>query len=89
MKIRTRLLLFLLPTFICSIALVSILLSYNWYREIVEGFRTRLKTASLTAATIQPTDEQLNRIKDRLQVTGLHFVPISPCLLYTSDAADE
>lgn len=77
MKIRTRLLLFLLPTVICSIALVSTLLSYNWYQEIVEGFRTRLKTASLTAATIQLTNEQLNDIKDRLQVTGLHFVPIS------------
>lgn len=32
MKIRTRLLLFLLPTLILSIALVSILFSINWYK---------------------------------------------------------
>lgn len=83
MKIRTRLLLFLLPTVISGIALVSTLLSYNWYQEIVEGFRTRLKTASLTAATIQPTQQELNRIKDRLQVTGLHFVPITSPTLQT------
>lgn len=34
MKIRTRFLLFLLPTFIGSIALVSSLLAYNWYASL-------------------------------------------------------
>ncbi len=35
MKIRTRLLLFLLPTLICNITLVSLLLGYRWFGEIV------------------------------------------------------
>ncbi|HSX14113.1 MAG TPA: HAMP domain-containing protein [Chlamydiales bacterium] len=34
MRIRTRFLLFLLPTFIGSIALVSSLLAYNWYSSL-------------------------------------------------------
>ncbi len=33
MKIRTRLLLFLLPALVCNIALVSMLLAYNWVGE--------------------------------------------------------
>ncbi len=88
MKIRTRLLLFLLPTLICSIALVSALLAMNWYKEIVEGFRTRLKSAVVSTAAmyraplssldngINPSLEQLESIRDQLQVTDLYFVPI-------------
>lgn len=34
MKIRTRLLLFLLPTLICNITLVAILLAYNWAGDL-------------------------------------------------------
>jgi HAMP domain-containing protein len=33
MKIRTKLLLFLLPTLVCNFALVSMLLAYNWMGE--------------------------------------------------------
>ncbi|EKE08475.1 MAG: hypothetical protein ACD_17C00149G0003, partial [uncultured bacterium] len=77
MKIRTRLLLFLLPTLVCSIALVSILLSYNWYREIVEGFQTRLKAAVITTAMLQPSEETLKIIRDRLEVTDLYHVPLN------------
>lgn len=76
MKIRTRLLLFLLPTLICSIALVSALLAVNWYKEIVEGFRTRLKSAVVSTAAMQPSPEQLETIREQLQVTALYFVPI-------------
>ncbi len=76
MKIRTRLLLFLLPTLISSIALVSALLAINWYKEIVEGFRTRLKSAVVSTAAIRPSPEQLAAIRDQLQVTDLYFVPI-------------
>lgn len=74
MKIRTRLLLFLLPTLISSIALVSALLSMNWYKEIVEGFRTRLKSAVVSTASMQHTDSQLEKMRDQLQVTNLYFV---------------
>ncbi|HSX10399.1 MAG TPA: HAMP domain-containing protein [Chlamydiales bacterium] len=34
MKIRTRLLLFLLPTLVCNIALVAILLAYHWASDL-------------------------------------------------------
>ena len=77
MKIRTRLLLFLLPTLICSIALVSTLLSYNWYQEIVEGFRTRIKSAVITTAMMHPNEEELKTIRDRLQVTDLYTVSLN------------
>lgn len=76
MKIRTRLLLFLLPTLISSIAIVSTLLSINWYKEIVEGFRTKLKSAVVSTAAIYNFRIDLKKIKDDLQVTNLYFVPI-------------
>jgi len=76
MKIRTRLLLFLLPTLIGSIALVSTLLAYNWYGEIVEGFRTRLKSAVVSAAIMNLPEEQLQRLREPLSVTALYIVPI-------------
>ncbi len=76
MKIRTRLLLFLLPTLLSSIAVVCTLLSINWYKEIVEGFRTRLKSAVVSTATTEVTDSQLEAIREHLQVTNLYFVPI-------------
>jgi hypothetical protein len=76
MKIRTRLLLFLLPTLVCSIALVSALLAVNWYKEIVEGFRTKLKSAVVSTAAMQSPPEQLDKIREQLQVTDLYFVPV-------------
>jgi len=78
MKIRTRLLLFLLPTLIGSIALVSTLLSYNWYGEIVEGFRTRLKSAVVSTASLTDfSEEELVRIKDQLNLSHLYVLPSS------------
>lgn len=87
MKIRTRFLLFLLPTLIGSIALVSTLLSYNWYKEIVDGFRARLKAAVVTtAALIDPQDIEanfspplflLNTLEQELTVSNLYFLPIN------------
>lgn len=76
MKIRTRLLLFLLPTLVSSIALVSTLLAINWYKEIVEGFRTRLKSAVISTASIHIAEKDLEKLRDQLQVTALYFVPI-------------
>lgn len=77
MKIRTRLLLFLLPTLVSSIALVSALLAINWYKEIVEGFRTRLKSAVVSTAAMHPSENQLDLIRDQLQVNRLYFVPVN------------
>ncbi len=77
MKIRTRLLLFLLPTLAGSIALVSILLAYNWYGEIVEGFRSRLKSAVVsTAAKPDFSEEELAHIKEQLNLSHLYILPI-------------
>ena len=84
MKIRTRFLLFLLPTLVGSIALVSTLLSYNWYEEILEGFRARLKAAVVTtAALIDPQDIEknlpsllFNTLEQELTVSNLYFLPI-------------
>jgi HAMP domain-containing protein len=70
-------LLFLLPTLISSIALVSTLLAINWYKEIVDGFRARLKSAVVATAETRPTNEQLEPMKDQLQVTRLYFVPVN------------
>lgn len=76
MKIRTRLLLFLMPTLISSIAFVSALLAMNWHKEIVEGFCARLKSAVITTSQIRPTLEQLEKIRQELEVSALYFVPI-------------
>ncbi len=77
MKIRTRMLLFLLPTLVLSIALISTLLAINWYKEIVEGFRTRLKSAVVaTALSGGTSSEGREQLRDQLQVTALYFVPI-------------
>lgn len=83
MKIRTRLLLFLLPTLIASIALVSALLAMNWHKEIMEGFRTRLKSAALTTAALTPSEKQLEKIKRELQITDLYLVPIQSSEIQT------
>src|SRR3990167_9480246 len=76
MKIRTRLLLFLLPTLIGSIALVSTLFAINWYGEIVEGFRSRLQSAVISAAVMQPSNPDLEVLKERLHVSKLYLVPL-------------
>lgn len=79
MKIRTRLLLFLLPTLIGSIALVSTLLAYNWYREIVEGFQTKLKSAVVTTAAFinpnKPLEPELKSVQRELGITDFYFIP--------------
>src|SRR5690606_26234342 len=74
MRIRTRLLLFLMPTLVCSIAIICGMLALNWYGEIVEGFRSRLKSAVITTAAIQPSEAQLVSLKEQLSVSHLYQV---------------
>ncbi|MCC6128203.1 MAG: hypothetical protein IT584_03270 [Chlamydiae bacterium] len=81
MKIRTRLLLFLLPTLLGGIAFISLLLAYNWYQEISEGFQTRLKSAVVAAAALvdperAETGVDLQAIGQELALTRLHIIPI-------------
>ena len=95
MKIRTRFLLFLLPTLIGSIALVSTLLSYNWYKEIAEGFKARLKAAVVTTAALIDPEEiphspqllasTLESLEKELMISNLYFMPIhSPSIASVS-----
>lgn len=88
MKIRTRLLLFLLPTLLGSIVFISSLLAYNWYQEISEGFQTRLKSAVVAAAAL--VDPQalestvdLQTIQEELALTRLHIIPLKSSPLST------
>ncbi len=78
MKIRTRLLVFLLPTLVSGIAIVSALLAYSWYGEIVEGFRTRLKSSVVaSAAIIDRADSleipELEQIRKEFNITRFYF----------------
>jgi HAMP domain-containing protein len=75
MKIRTRLLLFLLPTLVASTTIICALFAVKWYGEIVEGFRMRLKSAVLTTAATHPSDEQLLALRDQLHISNIY--PIS------------
>ena len=77
MKIRTRLLLFLLPTLASSIALISIFLSYKWHGEIVESFKTRLKSAVISVAALKFDDDELSKIASELNLEHLYFIPLS------------
>ena len=72
MKIRTRLLLFLLPTLIGSIALISTLLAYNWHGEILDGFKTRLRAAVISAAALKKFDI----IRDELEISNLREISL-------------
>ena len=79
MKIRTQLLLFLLPTLIGGMTLVTILLSYNWYEEIAESFRTRLKSAVISTAAvsgIETGEAELFRLRHSLEITSLSVIPL-------------
>lgn len=76
MRIRTRLLLFFLPILILSIAGVSTLLALNWYKEIVEGFRSRLQSVVVSVAALKLSDSQLEEVREDLQVKALYFIPI-------------
>jgi len=86
MKIRTRFLLFLLPTLIGSVALVSTLLTYSWHGEILDSFKARLKSTVITTASlIHPEDLQNTDLKDRLKkelsISDLYFIPIDSSLI--------
>lgn len=60
MKIRTRLLLFLLPTIILSNLLIASFLSYNWYLEIYSNFQNRFKSALQSMSAMMDEEEKKN-----------------------------
>ncbi|MBI5272663.1 MAG: HAMP domain-containing protein [Chlamydiia bacterium] len=86
MKIRTRLLLFLLPILIGGITLISLLLAYNWHGAIIDSFTTRLRAAVVSTATLVSheklknprvaTPHELAFIRNELEISNLHIIPI-------------
>jgi hypothetical protein len=64
MTIRTRLLLFLLPAMISLTILISVFLSYNWYKEILEVFETKLKSVVVSCSSSVDKDFILNHHND-------------------------
>lgn len=57
MRIRNLLLLILLPTMIGGTIFIATILSYNWYSEILDNFKIRLKSAVISCASMIPKDE--------------------------------
>jgi hypothetical protein len=77
MKIRTRLMLCLLPTLIGSIALVVTLLSFRLHDEILDGFKTQLRSAAISTAAAFPKEEKdLEGIGKKLGLASLSFIPL-------------
>jgi HAMP domain-containing protein len=84
MKIRTRLLLFLLPATIGCILLIASILSFNWYKEIIGNFKLRLKAAVISSSLLfEPKNAQFNpsqlpkifnELKKTLEITSLSLV---------------
>ena len=96
MKIRTRLLLFLLPTLASSVVLISLFLSYKWHGEIVESFKNRLKSAVVSVAALPFDEPQLLQISKELNLEHLYFIPLSslpsdiePELIQISPSTDK
>lgn len=59
MKIRTRLLLFILPCVLGTIFLVSFFIYHSWYKDIVSCYRAGLEGLVISASeSIDPEDQQ-------------------------------
>lgn len=57
MTIRSRLLLLLLPLLSAFLILISVFFYYNWSREILSGFESRLQSIVVATAQTIPLDE--------------------------------
>lgn len=66
MKIRTRLLLLLLPILAALIGLIALFFYYNWSNEILNGFKTRLQSI-VTAAAPSISPSEIEWINQNLQ----------------------
>lgn len=63
MKIRTLLFLILLPTMIGGTIFIATILSYNWYSEILDNFKIRLKSTVISCASMVPKEELLKELQ--------------------------
>ena len=81
MKIRTRLMLWLLPTLVGSIALVVTLLALRLHDEIQDAFKNQLRTAAISSAGIPLKEEKdLQQIALKLGLANLAFIPLEAAL---------
>jgi HAMP domain-containing protein len=56
--------------------MICAFLAVNWYGEIVEGFRLRLKSAVVTTAAINASEQQLADLQKQLNISNLYTVPL-------------
>lgn len=76
-KIRTRLLLCLVPTLIAGITFISTLFSYRCYQQIQESFEAKLTSALLGSTNVTvPSQEVLEKLKERLSLDVLQVKPL-------------
>ena len=85
MKIRTRLLLFLLPTTIGATVFVSAIFSYNWHAEIVSNFKTKLLSSAMTYRSLAPKkdsspqlEKALSDLQSKLNIHSFYTVSKLP-----------
>lgn len=77
MKIRTRLMLFLLPTLIGSIALVVTLLAVRLHDEIQSGFRNELRAVAVSSSmSLIQNEQDLRATAQKLGLANLAFIPL-------------
>lgn len=72
MKIRTRLLLFLLPSMIIGTMLITSILAYNWYKEIADSFKTKLKSAVVSCAALIEPEEIMLKNHDLVHLKNIN-----------------
>jgi len=80
MKIRTRLLLSLLPILVGSVTLFSLLLAYTWRKEITRASKTQLQSAltnhsELTFYTLPPHSPAVASLPPRPHITSVYKTP--------------
>jgi HAMP domain-containing protein len=92
MSIRNKLLLYLLPImFICTL-FISIILTFNWKKEVVDDYKSKLKSAVITSSAIidinsinnetfyikKINDKKLKEIQELLEILDLNIIKLFP-----------
>lgn len=82
MKIRTRLLLVLLPTLIGGITFMATLLAYHAYQNIFDSFEGKLKSAVMSGAALEnPHLQNFENLQKKLNLSKIYSVPLDSPLL--------
>ena len=85
MKIRTRLISFLLPIMISGTALIIFLLSFFWHQEILSNYKSKLKSLIITASAIESNkntfqnnllEKEYDNLKKELNIDDIYFIAL-------------